>query len=165
MRRFESSRRSSPRPTGQGIVGRTSGRHHRTAAANAGWNYSTITGHSVRFDSSPCWRSLARAGLPVFHHPLSPRHKRKRMANAGKTTGSAPAARREVECSNHSLAPRSGVAQSSVVLPILVASRSDRANACGNTSGSQVVQIHPSIPGSIGFSHRLVARLWNAVES
>jgi hypothetical protein len=38
-----------------------------TAAANARWNYSTNeAGCSVRFDSSPCWRSLARAGLPGF---------------------------------------------------------------------------------------------------
>ena len=33
------------------------------------------------------------------------------MANAGRTTGSAPAARREVGCSSHPSAPRSGVAQ------------------------------------------------------
>jgi len=103
-------------------------------AANAGWNYSTITGYSVRFDSSPCWRSLARAGLPVFHHPLSPRRLTKHdpesgirfsaqeMANAGRTTGIEHPQRklRKVGCSNHPFRLRME-SSSVIVLPTLVA--------------------------------------------
>jgi hypothetical protein len=131
------------------------------AAANARWNYSISTSGMLREVRLLTLLALSgTSGTPGFHPILSSRLI-ERMANAGRTTGSAPAARREVGCSNHSPAPRSGVAQSSVVLPILVASRLNRANACGNTSGTQVVQIHPSIPGSIGLPHRLVAHTWN----
>lgn len=56
----------------------------------------------------------------------------KRMANAGRTTGSAPVERWEVGCSNHSLALWSGVAQSPSCRP-LSPDRMNRANACGNT--------------------------------
>lgn len=49
------------------------------SAANAGRNYSTIDGMLARFDSSPCRRSLARAGYSGFRPFLSPRHHKWRM--------------------------------------------------------------------------------------
>jgi hypothetical protein len=48
-------------------------------AANAGRNYSSNDGIFARFDSSPCRRSLARAGYSEFRPFLSPRHRKWRM--------------------------------------------------------------------------------------
>jgi hypothetical protein len=78
-------------------------------AANAGRNYST---HQWNVREVRLLALQALSGTSgAFRVSSILVTAASQMANAGRTTGSAPAARREVGCSSHSSAPRSGVAQ------------------------------------------------------
>lgn len=107
-----------------------------TAAANAGWNYSVTSGQPSRFDSSTCVRSLARAGLPEFHHPCR-RGLIIDLTNAGGTTGRASGAQvPEGRMFDSPRRPFGEGRSSGNVSPILVVrTTNNRANACETTSG------------------------------
>ncbi len=116
-------------------------------------------------DSSPCWRSLARAGLPMFHHlfvaaandssmtrkngirfsngfRLSRGNAREWRMQAGLQVA-RPSKRREVGCSNHSLALRSGVAQSPSCRSLSPADRTGRMPA--GIHWDLAVRLRPSV--------------------
>ena len=97
--------------------------HPNTIAANADGTTAQYRDDPWGSTPHPCGPSLARAGFPGFRH--SWRRDHRCLANAGRTTGSALAARREVGCSNHSIAARRCGAVKAV-LPTLAAKHRGR---------------------------------------